>query len=150
MTRKCTLMKRGPSGLRRCAAYKQVGFGSSSFGGYTQYWSHGGFTTAQWKKLLAATKKIISAATRNGILIAGPHGTGKPEPTRTHIALNGVGLGSHESFFLSRAPQDFEFCKTAEKPYDAVVVSIMAVAKKINKTFEPRSDGGPSAIRKVY
>jgi hypothetical protein len=58
------------------------------------------------------------------------------------IQFNGVGDDSHETFHLTKASQDFEFCKTAMKPYDDVVVAVMREAMKLNPNFKPTSDGG--------
>src|SRR5262249_38069780 len=65
------------------------------------------------------------------LVIAGPHGTGQPEVTANAVAFNGTVEGDlwHESFsvervFSSRFEQSdengwlFDFCKTAQKPYD--------------------------------
>jgi hypothetical protein len=43
------------------------------------------------------------------------------------------------------------FCKTEYRPYDSVVVSILAVAKKVAPdAILVRSDGGPEAIRYLF
>lgn len=57
-----------------------------------------------------------------------------------------MGEDSHETFSLTREAQDFEFCKTAQKPYDEVVVAVMTEARDINPSFNPRSDGGESVF----
>jgi len=90
--------------------------------GYTQYWDHKGFTDEQWKKLVTFTRNLIS-------------------DTKVPI-VNGEGDESCETFNLTKAAQDFEFCKTRQFPYDEVVVAIMREAMEINPTFNPRSDGG--------
>jgi len=118
--------------------------------GYTHYWGHEGFEDDDWKKLTQAAKQIVSKAKKDKVEIAGPNGKGKPEITDKWISLNGKEPEDYETFHLTKAAQDFEFTKTAHRPYDAVVVSIMAAAKKLNKTFKPRSDGGDAAIKRVY
>lgn len=119
--------------------------------GYTHYWRNpDGFSDQQWKKLVAEAKKILAAAKKDGIKIAGLDGTGQPEFDDDHIAFNGVGAESHEDCWIWKRGGDFKFCKTAEKPYDAAVVSVLAAAKKINPKFHPSSDGGPEAIKRVY
>jgi hypothetical protein len=91
--------------------------------------------------------------------IMGPNGTGKPQLDNKKIALNGeeksdVGDLAHETFWLDKnAPKDkaWSFCKTERKPYDAVVVSILAMAKKVApKAISISSDGGRSALKKLY
>ncbi len=118
--------------------------------GYTHYWKHGGFDDAAWAKVVKEAKSIVKKAKKDGIEIAGGSGKGKPEFTKKAITLNGKDPDDYETFYLSKAAQDFEFTKTAQKPYDPVVVSILAVAKKANKGFEPSSDGGDAAIKRVY
>lgn len=111
--------------------------------GYTHHWAvEAEFNDEQWKQILAGAKKIIAAAKRDKIEIVGPLGKGKPDLTPVVIALNGAGKDSHESFLLRRRPGDW-FCKTARKPYDKVVVSILALAKNVApETVTVSSDGG--------
>lgn len=120
--------------------------------GYSHYWEvKTEIDPAVWAKIVAAAKKIVAAAEAQGIAVRGPMGTGKPEFTDEDIALNGdkSTRNDYESFVLIRKPDGFSFVKTDEKPYDAVVVSILAVAKKLVKGLSVRSDGGSGAIRKV-
>lgn len=119
--------------------------------GYTHYWRNPqGFSDQQWKKLMAEAKKILAAAKKAGIKLAGPDGSGKPEIGDEYIAFNGVGEDSYEDCWISKNGGEFKFCKTAKKPYDPVVVSVLAAAKKINSKFYPSSDGGPEAIARIY
>ena len=118
--------------------------------GYTHYWDHEGFEDDEWKKLVKAAKQIVSKAKKDKIEIAGGDGSGKPTFSDKVISLNGKGDDGHETLRITKAAQGAEFCKTAEKEYDPVVVSILAAAKKLNKTFKPRSDGGAAAIKRVY
>ena len=119
---------------------------------YSHYWKHDGFDDDEWKKLMSETKKIIKSAAKDGVKLAGPSGSGKPEIDGKHIGLNGSEADGddYETFWLDKKPAKFEFAKTGQKPYDAVVVSILAAAKKINRKFKPSSDGGPTAIKRVY
>lgn len=59
------------------------------------------------------------------------------------IAFNGVGADSHESFVVMPEAADFEFCKTARKPYDLIVcVSLMILAETLGpERFTFSSDG---------
>jgi hypothetical protein len=132
----------------------------------------GGFTDAQWASLIREAKAIISAAEAKGISVAGPMGTGTPILTSEHILLNGNSSRGeeYEDFYLTKTPseedrrfhlqfvQTFQekpnreiargFCKTKKKPYDAVVASILAVAKRIGKgMFTASTDDG--ALKRV-
>lgn len=114
--------------------------------GYTHYWRPPGkpaFSDDQWKKLVAGVKKIVAAARKKGIQIAGPLGTGKVQYKSDMIALNGQEPDYGESFVLKRDLEDFGFCKTGERPYDDVVVSILALARKLAPELVfLSSDGG--------
>ena len=96
------------------------------------------------------------------ILVAGPNGRGKPRLSKHLIALNGQRPDDYESFLLGKEPppphpyrQESDtmtgFVKTEYRPYDAVVVSILAVAQKVAPdAIVVRSDGGPEAIRYLF
>ena len=117
--------------------------------GYTHYWKYKGFDDKEWKELVAETKKIIQAATKARVKLAGPNGSGSPVITSSMISLNGKDPKDYETFTLTKDGKS-DFTKTDRLPYDRVVVSILAAAKKINKDFNPSSDGGPKAIKRVY
>jgi hypothetical protein len=95
-------------------------------------------------------------AKSKGIEIAGPFGDGQPKLTNLKIALNGSSeqnsdgdTADHESFVLYKKAEDIGgFVKTARKPYDAVVATILAAAQKIApKKFKPGGDGGLKGVR---
>lgn len=113
-----------------------------------------GFTEEEWVKLVSEAKKIVASASAS-IDLAGPMGQGAPEFTKEYIGLNGdesKGL-DYESFWLSRTadPGYSDSCKTGGRPYDAVVVSILAAAQTIAPAaLTVQSDGGASAIKRVF
>ena len=121
--------------------------------GYTHYWRMArDFTSEEWSEIRVQTLGIISDAQRAKIVLAGSMGTGKPKVTPTMIAINGSSeLGEdYEPFVLTRKKDD-GFCKTAQRPYDAVVVSILSAAQDIAPdAIKVKSDGGPSAIKRVF
>jgi hypothetical protein len=95
------------------------------------------------------------------ILLAGPRGTGKPRLTMSEIVLNGKCPLNYETFRLGKEPPPYPFrrepdamtafCKTEYRPYDAVVVSILAVAQHVAPdAILVRSDGGPDVIRYLF
>jgi hypothetical protein len=109
--------------------------------GYTQYWKHTGFTDEQWKKLLGFTMKTIQNTDISIVNGAGDSDT-VAKLTERVITFNGENDDAHETFHLTKSSQDFEFCKTARKPYDEVVVAVMREAMTLNPNFHPSSDGG--------
>jgi hypothetical protein len=121
--------------------------------GYTHYWSATrDFTASEWKDICAATRSVLSA-TDVKIVREYDRPNDRPDILDDEILLNGSGDDGHETFYLSRdvpaAPDyrdegdpDFQFCKTARKPYDDVVVAILIAARDIAPdAFSWSSDG---------
>lgn len=102
------------------------------------------------------------------IKLAGPGGepNTRPEFNADYIGLNGQVPLDYESFSLERAPVfderrtytakeraagPFACTKTEYRPYDAVVVSILAAAKLIAPdAITVSSDGGDEAIKLMF
>ena len=99
-------------------------------------------------KLALDAKKLCDYANANGIRIRNGEGLGEPEFTEFSFSINGDAEAfvdgrdlAHETFYWAGIPTQsewrkddpdfFEFCKTAYKPYDAVVTAILIRAKVI-------------------
>lgn len=91
--------------------------------GYTHYWrGHGkSFSDEQWAQVQEGYRKLREAL---------------PEDVKIHdesksgrIMFNGVGEEGHETFLLELKPKNFEFCKTARKPYDLLVCATLLLAE---------------------
>jgi hypothetical protein len=100
-------------------------------------------------KLALDAKTICDYANANGIRIRNGNGEGEPEFTEFYFSINGDAEAftsegrdlAHETFYWAGIPTQsewrkdepdfFEFCKTAYKPYDAVVTAILIRAKSI-------------------
>ena len=81
-------------------------------------------------------KQLVATAQEAGIEIA------DEEYGDDKIVFNGVGANSHETFFVSADGVDFNFCKTAQKPYDTAVTASLILAKKIfGDNIKISSDG---------
>ena len=122
--------------------------------GYTHY-----FRTPKtlgkraFKAFAKDCKQIVGFADfEMGLELAGPMGDGDPEITDEVVSLNGLGEDSHEAFHISRekevedweTPKNglyFNFCKTAQKPYDPIVVAILIALKKHFPKVIISSDG---------
>lgn len=139
--------------------------------GYTHYWNrhdHTGATTharaharEAYGRLVLDAQRICRQAMENGIVICGALGEGEPDFTEGYFALNGTILNDewHESMVWEAIPTVpewqaqgkhgydmsegvFTFCKTAYKPYDAVVTAILLRAKyHYGELVSLRSDG---------
>lgn len=57
------------------------------------------------------------------------------------VVLNGIGAGEHETLFISKTNSKWDFCKTAQKPYDEVVTAILILAKYLFPDMYIGSDG---------
>jgi len=61
------------------------------------------------------------------------------------VRFNGVGDDGHETMILDPYNTDFEFCKTARKPYDLAVCALLLLAHHhAPGAWKIRSDGGPA------
>jgi hypothetical protein len=111
--------------------------------GYTHYWTiKDELTPAQFKEWSDGVKVIIETAIEAGIPLGNGLGEDAPEIAENLVAFNGVGAGSHETFSIAMDDSGFDFCKTAEKPYDAVVTASLIHAKKIfGDAIDISSDG---------
>lgn len=115
--------------------------------GYTHYW-YADKKNIDSQQYAAALKDIAKIVTNQKAILAGPNGDGKPS-MRSTIAFNGIGGDSHESFILPSLPSNFEpfdFCKTAQKPYDIVVVACLARLAEV-PGFRIESDGSAEELK---
>jgi hypothetical protein len=87
-------------------------------------------------EFVEGVKQLVATAQEAGIEIA------DEEYGDDKIVFNGVGADAHESFFVSADGVDFNFCKTAQKPYDTAVTACLIHAKKIfGDNIKISSDG---------
>lgn len=110
--------------------------------GYTHYFEQKKpLDTATWDKLTTDVKKLISVMEGtyriklesddpNGIMV-----------DNTRINFNGADQ-SHETFYLPKSDTDFNFCKTARKPYDlAVCCALLLAHHHAPDSYKIDSDG---------
>jgi ABC-type glycerol-3-phosphate transport system substrate-binding protein len=114
--------------------------------GYTHYWLGKKSTDANWNEFTAACKKLhanLPANTNSAggyheddpLEIAGGDGDGEPFFGNRTVCFNGKDdardLG-HETFRIDKNPAEpWNFCKTARKPYDLLVVACLIAAWQI-------------------
>ena len=120
--------------------------------GYTHYWRRprkNAGSAYMFGQLALDAKKIIQQAEREGIRIRDAYGENEPEFNEARFGINGDASAfsdggrdlAHESFiwegiptvseWRKDEPNTFDFCKTAYKPYDAVVTAVLIRAKHI-------------------
>lgn len=106
--------------------------------GYTHYWKQEKpFSEEQWSKFLQKVKKIVKTDKATVPL----EFSSDPD----HLMLNGKEPDDYEDFYIQRRVTDFSFCKTAQRPYDRTVITILALAAKELPGFSWTSDGRQEA-----
>lgn len=112
--------------------------------GYTHYFNTlKRPTDAQWLPITKACKEILRRGYKLGLISEEMDVNRPPIVTDELIKFNGVNIElGHETFTLARDPGR-EFCKTAQKKYDALVVACLIVAKfYAPDCFDVATDGG--------
>lgn len=129
--------------------------------GYTHYWekTNGEITNEQWNAFKEFVSNLIckteegsiensAGGTNGGVVICNGDGTGEPTLSDEIICFNGQDEDSHESFYIQRSGgSGFNFCKTARKPYDPVVVACLIEAEKLGIVDSWSSDGNESDLQ---
>jgi hypothetical protein len=116
--------------------------------GYTHYWKITERLDKDWDKwtsFLPDAMKIMSyAEAKLDIPLADAFGEtkGDEQISLSGVSMNGYAENSHDSFVLSPEVTEFDFCKTAQKPYDTVVTAILVLAKEtFGEAIEVSTDG---------
>lgn len=114
--------------------------------GHTHYWQ---FSAKPNKKKYKNAKALISefmlyAVNNKGYDLMGFDGRCKQKmSTGTIIDFNGRGDEAAENFYLGKSPAaGFNYCKTYQRPYDAVVVGALILLKgEMGDDVRVSSDG---------
>jgi len=110
--------------------------------GYAHYMNNKpAFTDEQWKTFTKDVRELLKNTNIPVVNNFGEAGT-KPEFRSDSIGFNGVEDDSHETCFVPKDAVDFQFCKTAHKPYDSLVVEVYKLVRKYLPDTELSSDGG--------
>ena len=116
--------------------------------GYTHYWREASPTNDTWEAFRADAQKLVEAAADKGITLCLEYDETDKPPTITanQIRFNGPGNLGYETFLMVKGVSEFQFCKTASRPYDLVVCAVLAVAKD-HFPIDVSSDGDPDDWR---
>ena len=111
--------------------------------GYTHYWRTTKFKDEQWARLCESTKKVITLAVEQGIMVDREDDDEDQPPLicDSLITFNGRGDEGYETFYFQKNNTTFQFCKTGLRPYDAVVVAVLILAHYYDNDFYWSSDG---------
>jgi hypothetical protein len=116
--------------------------------GYTHYWENGASVIPD--AALVIMRELLDRAFAAGIVQQEFDDPRPPEVTAARIRFNGVGDLGHETFcfdvadaYRTDSGRPFAFCKTNQKPYDAVVMRVLIVLKVfLKEAIRVTSDGG--------
>jgi len=121
--------------------------------GYTHYWtftSNRGKTAQMEKKYQVAIKKCAKVIRAYSTEFGGLSGYTAHDKTGRYggLKVNGSREYAHEDFAMREhlsENESFGFCKTAQKPYDTVVVACLIILKHcLGDSIEVSSDGNAS------
>lgn len=113
--------------------------------GYTTYWRNIKFSVPQWLAFRADVKVFLSNLPSEVLIQREYDIHKKPLVGMATIAFNGVGEEGHETFYFEKKSKDFNFCKTARKPYDLAVCGVLMLASLHATSGEISSDGFQAA-----
>jgi hypothetical protein len=101
--------------------------------GYTHYWTPSKDILPT--KAVKAAEAIVEHGIREGIIDK------ESAKVSVHsVEFNGIGEDGHEDF-IYKVGGEWSFCKTARKPYDLYVCSVLVILRYFLK-IELNSDGG--------
>jgi len=128
--------------------------------GYTHYWRQlRDFNETEWQELTRLAKLITadgSSILANGI----SDKNSRPTIDNEQICFNGIGNDGHETFRITKKKRPkadyeeqeaydrqgaFEFCKTAQKPYDRYVVAVLCAIYRVQRDVMNISSDGNTA-----
>jgi hypothetical protein len=110
--------------------------------GYTHYYRNKrAYTDAEWAAL---TKDVKALFANCGVPIGNASGRegSSPRIDSQCIMFNGIEEDAQETASVTKGATDFEFCKTAHKPYDPVVVAFFKLIRKYAPQTELSSAAG--------
>ncbi len=121
--------------------------------GFTRYWKiKNRLDTEKFKEYSETCRVVCEAWEREQISkgdttsgLAGWDGWGEPTFSDKEVCFNGCASDedlAHETFSIDVTSKQFNFCKTARKPYDKQVAVCLYLAKKFfGDSIEVESDG---------
>jgi len=117
--------------------------------GYTRYWTRTDKLIT--KEYIDAINKIIADCRNRGITIRNGHGEGNPIIEEDKIIFNGNRDKDldHETFYITNNEDElneWQFCKTARKPYDYAVRLALEEAEKCGLVTKVSDDGENNEI----
>ena len=120
--------------------------------GYTRYWVRTDKPITD--QFVDYAKNVIKQCSNLGIIIRDGYGNNDPVIEEDKIIINGnaeTGL-EHETFYITNDADElneWQFCKTACKPYDYAVRMLLIGAKELGLVKEVKDDGEYNGVISV-
>ena len=118
--------------------------------GFSHYWTPAkNVEDDAWQDFIEVFEKMLDHVNRKmGIDIVNGYGDEDTHAKITDevVMFNGLGEDSHETFRLNRGGE-WDFCKTARKPYDLLVVATIHLGEQFGIIKEWSSDGDEDELR---
>ena len=86
-------------------------------------------------------RTVVEEAYRQGQIQVENDDPRPPIVTETEVRFNGVEEEGHETFYFAPGQERFGFCKTALKPYDAIVMRVLLILAYYRPGLKLSSDG---------
>ncbi len=102
--------------------------------GYTHYWKSENLNEKKFKQAIKSMRLVLEQ--QKDILEI------PKKRSSDSLSFNGIGEDGHEDFFLA-LNLNFNFCKTARKPYDIAVVACLCILEHFCPDAGVSSDGHP-------
>ena len=102
--------------------------------GYTHYWKSEDLNEKKFKQAIKSMHLVLD---RQKDILEIPK-----KRSSDSLSFNGIGEDGHEDFFLA-LNLNFNFCKTARKPYDIAVVACLCILEHFCPDAAVSSDGHP-------
>ena len=110
--------------------------------GYTHYWDGSGLRAPLAPEAMAQIRKVTDEAYRLGLIQREYDDPRPPLVTAQVVRFNGVGELGHDTFgFCTTDTYPFGACKTALKPYDAIVMRVLLILAYYCPGLKISSDG---------
>jgi len=110
--------------------------------GYTHYYRVKNVPNEAYASIRKDFETLIPKFTAQNIPLTGWDSEGEMTVNDEEIRFNGVEDDGHETMALGVDTEGFNFCKTARKPYDLAVTSLLIVASQhLGELISVSSDG---------
>ena len=111
--------------------------------GYTHYWTtKETIKDEDWQRFASFTFSAIFVSPEIYVVNWSGERDTKPEISWTEISFNGSDEHAHETFAIFKKTEHKNgFCKTANKPYDTILVACLIAAKEFGVIQDWKSDG---------